>query len=121
VGLCAPLTTWHRIELEIQASLLLHRPEKLRNEDLVDVRRQGTFLRCFANTEAPRELLAFLYTERCGRNPTLFLPVKVFEFTEAECARIRGAVETWDDYDVNGDRRWQQPLRERLAPLELPL
>ena len=58
-------------ELEIQASTLSHHLEKLRNEDLVDVRRQGTFLWYSANTEALRELLAFLYAECCGRNRPL--------------------------------------------------
>jgi ArsR family transcriptional regulator, arsenate/arsenite/antimonite-responsive transcriptional repressor len=58
-------------ELGIQASTLSHHLEKLRNEDLVDVRRQGTFLWYSANTEALRELLAFLYAECCGRNRPL--------------------------------------------------
>ena len=55
-------------ELGITASTLSHHLEKLKNEDLVDVRRQGTFLWYSANTEALRELLAFLYAECCGRN-----------------------------------------------------
>ena len=55
-------------ELGITASTLSHHLEKLKNEDLVDVRRQGTFLWYSANTEALKELLAFLYAECCGRN-----------------------------------------------------
>ena len=42
--------------------------EKLRNEDLVVVEREGTFLRYRANAEALRELLAFLYSECCTRS-----------------------------------------------------
>ncbi len=55
-------------ELGITASTLSHHLEKLKNEDLVDVRRQGTYLWYSANTEALKELLAFLYAECCGRN-----------------------------------------------------
>ena len=58
-------------ELGIPASTLSHHLEKLKNEDLVDVRSQGTFLWYSANTEALRELLAFLYAECCGRNRPL--------------------------------------------------
>ncbi|MFB3779102.1 MAG: ArsR/SmtB family transcription factor [Bryobacteraceae bacterium] len=55
-------------ELGIAASTLSHHLEKLKNEDLVSVRRQGTFLWYSANTEALKELLTFLYAECCGRN-----------------------------------------------------
>jgi DNA-binding transcriptional ArsR family regulator len=55
-------------ELEIPASTLSHHLDKLKNEDLVDVQREGTFLRCRANTEALQRLLGFLYAECCTRN-----------------------------------------------------
>jgi DNA-binding transcriptional ArsR family regulator len=55
-------------ELDIPASTLSHHLEKLRNEDLVTVRREGTFLWYSANAEALQELLAFLYAECCTRN-----------------------------------------------------
>jgi DNA-binding transcriptional ArsR family regulator len=58
-------------ELGIPASTLSHHLEKLKNEDLVEVRRQGTFLWYAANTEGLRELLTFLYAECCGRNRPL--------------------------------------------------
>jgi DNA-binding transcriptional ArsR family regulator len=58
-------------ELGIPASTLSHHLEKLKNEDLVAARRQGTFLWYTANTEALRELLSFLYAECCGRNRPL--------------------------------------------------
>ena len=55
-------------ELEIPASTLSHHLDKLRGEDLVTVRRDGTFLHYAANTEALQELLGFLYAECCTRN-----------------------------------------------------
>src|SRR5215471_11294760 len=55
-------------ELEIPNSTLSHHLEKLKNEDLVQVQREGTFLRYTANTSALQELLGFLYAECCTRN-----------------------------------------------------
>ena len=55
-------------ELEVTASTLSHHLEKLKNEDLVGVQREGTFLRYSANTEALQQLLGFLYAECCTRN-----------------------------------------------------
>ena len=58
-------------ELGIPASTLSHHLEKLRHERLVNVQRQGTFLRYSANTEALQELLGFLYAECCTRNKAI--------------------------------------------------
>ena len=58
-------------ELEIPNSTLSHHLDKLRTEDLVSVKREGTFLRYTANTEALQELLQFLYAECCTRNQAL--------------------------------------------------
>ena len=55
-------------ELEIPSSTLSHHLEKLKNEELVKVRREGTFLWYSASTEALQELLGFLYAECCTRN-----------------------------------------------------
>jgi DNA-binding transcriptional ArsR family regulator len=55
-------------ELNIPNSTLSHHLDKLRNEDLVEVRREATFLRYTANTEVLREILQFLYAECCTRN-----------------------------------------------------
>jgi len=55
-------------ELDIPNSTLSHHLEKLKNEELVKVRRESTFLRYTANTEALQELLQFLYAECCTRN-----------------------------------------------------
>lgn len=54
--------------LGIAGSTLSHHLEKLKNDDLVTVHREGTFLRYAANTETLRELLTFLCTECCTRN-----------------------------------------------------
>jgi len=55
-------------ELDIPNSTLSHHLDKLRNEGLVEVKRESTFLRYTANTEALQELLQFLYAECCTRN-----------------------------------------------------
>src|SRR5881392_1327439 len=57
--------------LDIPNSTLSHHLDKLRNEDLVHVQRESTFLRYTANTEALQELLQFLYAECCTRNQAL--------------------------------------------------
>ncbi len=57
--------------LGITGSTLSHHLDKLKNEDLVTVRREGTFLWYSANTETLRQLLTFLCTECCGRNQVL--------------------------------------------------
>src|SRR5580698_8854211 len=58
-------------ELGIPNSTLSHHLEKLRNEQLVKVRRESTFLWYTANTEALEELLSFLYAECCTRNKAI--------------------------------------------------
>jgi ArsR family transcriptional regulator, arsenate/arsenite/antimonite-responsive transcriptional repressor len=58
-------------ELDIPNSTLSHHLEKLKLEQLVNVRREGTFLRYTANTETLQELLQFLYAECCTRNKAL--------------------------------------------------
>lgn len=55
-------------ELDIPSSTLSHHLDKLKNEGLVLVRRESTFLRYTANTETLQELLQFLYAECCTRN-----------------------------------------------------
>jgi ArsR family transcriptional regulator len=58
-------------ELGIPGSTLSHHLEKLKNEGLVNTRRDGTFLWYTANTEALQELLGFLYAECCTRNKVI--------------------------------------------------
>jgi DNA-binding transcriptional ArsR family regulator len=55
-------------ELAIAPSTLSHHLEKLKNEGLANVRRDGTYLWYSANTVALQELLGFLYAECCTRN-----------------------------------------------------
>lgn len=55
-------------ELDIPNSTLSHHLDKLKNENLVRVQRESTFLRYTANVEALQELLQFLYSECCTRN-----------------------------------------------------
>jgi DNA-binding transcriptional ArsR family regulator len=54
--------------LEIPNSTLSHHLDKLKNECLVNVQRESTFLRYTANVEALQEVLQFLYAECCTRN-----------------------------------------------------
>src|SRR5258707_12751353 len=58
-------------ELEIPNSTLSHHLDKLKNEGLVNVQRESTFLRYTANKEALQELLQFLDSECCTRNKAL--------------------------------------------------
>ncbi len=55
-------------ELEISASTLSHHLDKLKNEGLIEMSREGTFLRYRASTSALQDLLGFLYAECCTRN-----------------------------------------------------
>jgi DNA-binding transcriptional ArsR family regulator len=63
-------------ELDVMASTLSHHLEKLKNEDLVRVQREGTFLRYSANTAVLEQLLGFLYAECCTRNKAVE-PLKI--------------------------------------------
>ncbi len=58
-------------ELGIPGSTLSHHLEKLKNEGLVGVRRESTYLWYSANTETLQELLGFLYAECCTRNQAI--------------------------------------------------
>jgi len=58
-------------ELEIANSTLSHHLDKLKTEGLVEMRRESTFLRYTANTDALQELLKFLYAECCTRNKAI--------------------------------------------------
>jgi DNA-binding transcriptional ArsR family regulator len=58
-------------ELGMAGSTLSHHLEKLKNENLVSVTRESTFLRYSAKTESLQELLGFLYAECCTRNQAI--------------------------------------------------
>ncbi len=64
--------------------------------------------------ELKREMAAG--QERVVWNPALSIPAKEFEFTDPELARIKAALQTWDSFGANADRRWLQPLVENLFP-----
>jgi ArsR family transcriptional regulator len=55
-------------ELDIPGSTLSHHLDKLKIEGLINVRRESTFMRYTANTEALQLLLQFLYAGCCTRN-----------------------------------------------------
>jgi DNA-binding transcriptional ArsR family regulator len=57
--------------LGIPASTLSHHLDKLKNEELVRVRREGTFLWYTANTDSLQEIMNFLYAECCTRNKAI--------------------------------------------------
>ena len=55
-------------ELGIPPSTLSHHLDKLKNEGLVAVRRESTFLRYTANTKTLQDIVGFLFAECCTRN-----------------------------------------------------
>jgi len=58
-------------ELGIANSTLSHHLDKLKNEGLVKVRREGTFLWYSVDTRALQGLMQFLYAECCTRNQAI--------------------------------------------------
>jgi len=54
-------------ELGISASNLSHHLDKLKNAGVINVKREGSFLRYTANTEGLQDLLTFLFSECCTR------------------------------------------------------
>lgn len=72
-------------KLEIPPSTLSHHLEKLKNEELVNVRRERQFLWYSANTAALTDLLSFLYAECCSRNHAIE-PATIVRITQSpEC------------------------------------
>lgn len=63
--------------------------------------------------ELKRELVAG--QERVVWNPSLSIDSKEFEFTDAEIARIKSAIENGRSYSAAVDRRWLEPLLNFLA------
>lgn len=58
-------------ELGVSPSTLSHHLEKLKNEGLVAVKRESTFLRYTANTAVLEEILGFLFAECCTRTKAI--------------------------------------------------
>ena len=76
-------------ELGIPNSTLSHHLEKLKNEELVKVRRESTFLWYTANTEALEELLGFLYAECCTAQPRQCSRDKIVTLCKSDLTRRR--------------------------------
>jgi hypothetical protein len=66
--------------------------------------------------ELKREMVAG--QERVVWNLALSIPAREFEFSDPEVARLKAAIQTWDSYGANADRRWLQPLVETLFSIE---
>jgi len=58
-------------ELAIAPSTLSHHLDRLKREDVVIVRREGTFLWYTANAEVLEHLLKFLFAECCTRSAAI--------------------------------------------------
>jgi DNA-binding transcriptional ArsR family regulator len=58
-------------ELGMANSTLSHHLDKLKQEGLVKVRREGTFLWYSVDTLALQDLMQFLYAECCTRNKAI--------------------------------------------------
>ena len=65
-------------ELGISASNLSHHLDKLKHEGVIEVKREGSFLRYTANTDAIQELLSFLFSECCARTKAIN-PAKIIQ------------------------------------------
>jgi ArsR family transcriptional regulator, arsenate/arsenite/antimonite-responsive transcriptional repressor len=75
-------------ELGMQPSAVSHHLEKLKNEDLVQVQREGTYLRYTANPEVLQDLLTFLFSQCC--TGTGVVPAEsVFKICQIETATTR--------------------------------
>lgn len=66
-------------ELGIPASTQSHHLERLRREDLVQVRRESSYLWYSANADSLRELLTFLYAKCCTRSKAV-KPESIVQF-----------------------------------------
>ena len=58
-------------ELDIAPSTLSHHLDRLKREDILRVRREGTFLWYTANTETLEGLMKFLFAECCTRTSAI--------------------------------------------------
>jgi DNA-binding transcriptional ArsR family regulator len=58
-------------DLDITPSTLSHHLDRLKREDVVSVRREGTFLWYTANATALEHLIKFLFAECCTRTTAI--------------------------------------------------
>jgi DNA-binding transcriptional ArsR family regulator len=73
-------------ELGMQASAVSHHLDKLKNEDLVEVQREGTYLRYTANPAVLQDLLTFLFSQCCASTGVVQAE-SVFRVCQIEIAR----------------------------------
>jgi len=65
--------------------------------------------------ELKREIVAG--QERVVWNSALYLPPKEYDFNDAEVARLKAGLQTWESYGVAADRRWLEPIVEAVFSL----
>jgi len=75
-------------ELGMQPSAVSHHLEKLKNEDLVHVQREGSYLRYTANPDVLQDLLTFLFSQCCS-GTGIVRPESVFKVCQIEMATAR--------------------------------
>ena len=75
-------------ELGMQPSAVSHHLEKLKNEDLVHVQREGSFLRYTANPDVLQDLLTFLFSQCCA-GTGIVSAESVFKVCQIETANTR--------------------------------
>src|SRR5437763_17090762 len=65
-------------ELGVSASNLSHHLEKLKHNGVIEVKREGSFLRYTVNIGAIQDLLSFLFSECCSRTKAI-KPEKIIQ------------------------------------------
>jgi ArsR family transcriptional regulator, arsenate/arsenite/antimonite-responsive transcriptional repressor len=75
-------------ELGMQPSAVSHHLEKLKNEDLVQVQREGTYLRYTANPDVLQDLLTFLFSQCCA-DTGVVRAESIFKICQIEIATTR--------------------------------
>jgi DNA-binding transcriptional ArsR family regulator len=81
-------------ELEVTPSTLSHHLDRLKREEVVTVRREGTFLWYMANTGALEDLLQFLFAECCTRSSAISPARFVTASTASTASTGHGDTET---------------------------
>ena len=54
-------------------------------------------------------------------NAARSIAARDFEFTDAEVASIKGALQTWESNGVAADRKWHSPQLASLFAAEVPM
>ena len=75
-------------ELGMQPSAVSHHLERLKHEDLVQVQREGSFLRYTANPDVLQDLLTFLFSQCCAGTGAVRAET-VFKVCQIEAATPR--------------------------------